>query len=312
MLKLTGKIVATCLALGGLAACDTGVVEFDNALMERAELMAASRTGLTLESLPAPTQPLDVAVYAFPDLTGANENQEDYAELSRAVTQGGADLLTDVLRDVGGGSWFTVVERARDENLLREREIIERTQTAFTGRSSLPPLRFAGTLIEGSIVGYDSNIITGGSGARYLGIGNFNEYRRDIVTVSLRAVSVSTGRVLTSVTTTKTIYSVLSNAGVFRFAALDEVLELEFGFSRNEPEIFAVREAMELAVFAMLVEGVEEGHWSFANKEFGDKIVAAYKRRYEAVRVGEKGEGSTVDPVGAFGDDEVVPAAEES
>ncbi|EAR51130.1 putative curli production assembly/transport component csgg precursor [Oceanicola granulosus HTCC2516] len=248
--------------------------------------MSATSTGLTVERLPPPVQPLDIAVYAFPDLTGQNEPNENYSELSRAVTQGGADILTDVLAKAGNGQWFNVVERARVDNLLRERTIIEQTQTAFTGGVSLPPLRFAGTLIEGSIVGYDTNTVTGGAGARYLGIGSFNEYRKDVVTVALRAVSVSTGRVLTSVTTTKTVYSVRVQGGAFRFVAIDEILEFELGYSRNEPEIFATREAMELAVLAMIVEGAEDGQWAFADAAAGSAVIQNFRRRYELARLG--------------------------
>lgn len=280
------RIVAGVGLVVALAGCEGLVEERIKFPTDRAEVMTATSTGLALQFLPPPEQPIDLGVYVFPDLTGQNEPEEDFAELSRAVTQGGADLLTDVLATAGGGSWFNIVERARVDNLLRERSIIEQTQAAFTGGVSLPPLRFAGTLVEGSIVGYDTNLITGGTGARYLGVGVFTEYRRDIVTIALRAVSVSTGRVLTSVTTTKTIYSVRTQGDVFRFVAVDEILEVESGYSRNEPEIFAVREAMELAVLAMIVEGAVEGHWSFADHAAGARVIENYRRRYELARLG--------------------------
>lgn len=282
------------LASTGLAACDR-IIPAGDITTEPAELMPLTETGLKLENLAAPARALDVAVYAFPDLTGANEHEDDYAELSRAVTQGGAHLLVDVLRSAGDGKWFDVSERTRVDNLLREREIIERTQMAFNGRTSLPALRFAGTLIEGAIIGYDSNEITGGAGANYLGIGGFTEYREDVVTVSLRAVSVSTGRVLTSVTTTKTVYSVLVSGGLYQFVALDEILQVEAGVSRNEPEIFAVREAMELGVLAMIVEGAENGQWKFKNQAEGQRIIDEYRERYDGVRKGLKPQGGGKD-----------------
>jgi curli production assembly/transport component CsgG len=250
-----------------------------------AELIPMTSTGLTIENLPPPNRPIDVAVYAFPDLTGSNESDENFASLSRAVTQGGAHLLVDVLSDVGQGKWFEVSERTGVDNLLREREIIERTQAAYQGGTNIPPLRFAGTLIEGAIIGYDSNEVTGGAGASFLGVGSSVEHRQDIVTVSMRAVSVSSGRVLAATTTTKTIYSVLLRNGFFQFVATDEFLEIESGYSRNEPEIFAVREAMELAVLSLIVEGAEKGEWSFSNAVEGQVVVdkfKSYKReRYE-------------------------------
>ena len=58
------------------------------------------------------------------------------------------------------------------------------------------------------------------------------------------------------------------------------------GFSRNEPEIFAVREAMELAVFAMIIEGAEDGQWAFASDTAGKLIVDEYRKRYELARLG--------------------------
>jgi curli production assembly/transport component CsgG len=275
------KIFAACAALAG---CDSlpPVIDF---MTEPAELAPMTTTGLTVENLPPPTRALDVAVYAFPDLSGSNEPNEDFASLSRAVTQGGAHLLVDVLTDVGNGKWFEVSERTGIDNLLREREIIERTQIAYQGGSSIPALRFAGTLIEGAIIGYDSNEVTGGAGASFLGIGSSVEHRQDIVTVSMRAVSVSSGRVLAATTTTKTIYSTLLRNGLFQFVATDQFLEVESGYSRNEPEIFAVREAMELAVYSLIVEGAVAGEWAFANPQQGQEVVNAFqafeRERYE-------------------------------
>lgn len=269
------KLGTLLTAMSAASAC-ANLNPVSDIMAQPAELMPLTHTGLTLENLPAPSRPIDVAVYAFPDLTGANEPEDDYSELSRAVTQGGAHLLVDVLKSTGQGQWFEVAERTGVANLLREREIIERTQMAFNGNSNLPALRFAGTLIEGAIIGYDSNEVTGGVGARYLGVGANSEYREDIVTVSLRAVSVSSGRVLTAVTTTKTVYSVALNTGVFQFVAVDELLEYEAGYSRNEPEIFAVREAMELAVMSMIVEGAETNQWSFADPVAGQQVIDQY------------------------------------
>ena len=54
-------------------------------------------------------------------------------------------------------------------------------------------------IIKGAITGYDSNETTGGLGARLLAIGGDAQYRRDIVTVSLRAVDVRNGEVKASV-----------------------------------------------------------------------------------------------------------------
>src|SRR3546814_6501200 len=76
---------------------------------------------------------------------------------------------------------------------------------------------FAGVILEGGIVGFDTNTLTGGAGAAFLGIGGRTEYRQDTVTVYIRAVSVRTGEVLTTVTASKTIASYALGASAFKF-----------------------------------------------------------------------------------------------
>lgn len=280
--------VGAFLALGLTVAACTTTGSARDPISSPPSLTPVTKTGLTLEALPAPARPIDVAVYNIPDLTGANQQGSDFAEFSRAVTQGAAHILVDVLTKAGGGTWFEVAERTGIDNLLRERQIIETTQRAFQGKAAqgLPALRFAGVLIEGAIVGYDSDETTGGAGGRFLGIGGNVEHRRDVVTVALRAVSVSTGRVLTSVTTTKTIYSILVRGGTFRFVSVDELLEIEAGFSKNEPEQIATREALELAVISLIIEGAKSGQWTFADTAAGKAIINEYDQRFKAARLG--------------------------
>ena len=97
-------------------------------------MVPATKTGLVLDNLPPPKQALDVSVYNFPDLTGQNKSNDNFAEFSRAVTQGGSSILTDVLTKAGGGHWFNVVERADLQPLLQERQIIQNTRTALLGK----------------------------------------------------------------------------------------------------------------------------------------------------------------------------------
>ena len=121
---------------------------------------------------------------------------------------------------------------------------------------------FAGILLEGGIVGYDSNIETGGDGARWMGIGGVTQFRRDSVTVSLRAISTLTGEVLLNVQTHKSILSVAMGVDVFRFLELDtKLLELETGISYNESTTWAVRAAIEAAVLALVEQGDIRGYW---------------------------------------------------
>ncbi len=90
--------------------------------------------------------------------------------------------------------WFVPIERENLSNLLNERNIIRKTRQVYRKTSNpdepqLPPLLYAGIILEGGIVSYDTNIITGGVGARYFGIGSSTQYRQDRITVYLRAVS---------------------------------------------------------------------------------------------------------------------------
>ena len=175
----------------------------------KARLIQQTKTTATLASLPPPSQPIDVAVYDFPDLTGQAKPNPSFAEYSRAVTQGGAAMLVDVLTTAGAGSWFRVVERTGLKDLVQERTLIENTRKAYAGSGGKPlsPVRFAGIILEGGIIGYNSDYVTGGAGARYFGIGGDVQYRADLVTVNMRAVSVDTGEVLASTTVSKQVYS---------------------------------------------------------------------------------------------------------
>ncbi|MEA1832544.1 CsgG/HfaB family protein [Methylobacterium durans] len=269
-------------ALGGCVAI-TGSLE--DPATQPARLVPDTKTGVILDKLPPPAQALDVAVYSFPDLTGQNKPNDNFAEFSRATTQGGAAILTDVLVKAGGGRWFNVVERNELASLLQERQIIQNTRTAVEGEKAtgLPPLRFAGVALQGGIIGYDSNESTGGIGANYLGIGGNTQYRQDVVTVALRAVSIQTGRVLASVTTTKTIYSVLVNGTAFKFAAVDQLLQAEAGFTKNSPTTLAVREGIQLAVYSLIFEGVKNKLWKFKNAVAGEAFLQTLEEQRRAV-----------------------------
>jgi curli production assembly/transport component CsgG len=241
-----------------------------------------TRSQETLRSLPAPTTPVPVAVYGFQDKTGQFKPTEAGQTLSRAVTQGGDSVLIKALLDAGDGAWFTIVERTSLNNLLKERQIIAEMRQRYLGETvvnaqALPPLLFAGVLLEGGIIGFDTNTLTGGMGARYLGIGGYKEYRQNVVTVYLRAVSVKTGEVLATVTTEKTIASIGVSGNAFRFVAFDDILEADIGFTSNEPNLLALRQAIELAVYSLVIEGAKNGLWSFADEVAEAALVESYE-----------------------------------
>lgn len=278
------NIIKGLVGLGVLLVV-SGCVSSQMMPSEPAGFIQETKTSSLLEKLPAAARPIDIAVYEFPDLTGQYKPNDNFAEYSRAVTQGADAIMVDVLEKAGEGRWFNVMERRGLPNLLRERQIIQSTRQQFNGASAtpLPPLTFAGVIVEGGIVAYETNLTTGGAGARYLGIGANTEYRSDLVTVNMRLVSVKTGRVLSSVTTTKKIYSFLVQGSVFRYVAVDELFELEAGYTRNDPPQLAVREAIELAVYTTIIEGAEKETWSFADAGEGRQAIRTYRERIQTL-----------------------------
>lgn len=242
-----------------------------------------------LREMPPPDEPLTVAVYRYEDQTGQFEFSDRVQTLSRAVTQGASAILIKALQDASNGQWFRVVERENLENVLRERQIIRETRAIYQPdqNGALPPLIFAGMLIEGGIIGFDTNTATGGFGARILGIGGSAEYRIDTVNVYLRVISTSTGEILLSVNVSKTIFSVGVGADVFRFVSSDEILEIEAGVTQNEPEFLATKQAIEKGVIALILEGVDRRLFSFAEDTPESRaLIEAYRREQrEAVTV---------------------------
>lgn len=239
------------------------------------------------ELAPAPLQqkfknipPLDgpkitIAVYNFTDKTGQRKPNDKFSSLSSAVTQGAESWVIQALQEVGDGTWFQVVERVGLDNLVKERQLIRSTREQYEGDEAqvLKPLLFAGLLIEGAVVGYDSNVVSGGSGARYLGIGATTQYRVDTVTISMRIVSVSTGEVLLSVTTQKDIASHATGVDVFKFLDLGtKALEIESGMAINEPVNYAVRAAVEQSIVEIVEQGERRGLWQYQTPDTQERV----------------------------------------
>ena len=214
-------------------------------------------------SAPA-TGKLVAAVYGFTDKTGQRKPSDKMANISTAVTQGAEVWLIKALQEVGGGKWFQVVERVGLDNLTKERQIIRQARQSVGDERQLKPMMFAGVIIEGGIIGYDSNVLTGGAGARYLGVGPSTQYRKDVVTVTMRMTSTQTGEVLLSVSTTKTIISTGSSMTFFRFFDMGTTsVEVEAGHTINEPVNYAVRVAIEQAVVELIKAGEKRKLWKF-------------------------------------------------
>ncbi|RFB06343.1 CsgG/HfaB family protein [Parvularcula marina] len=293
MRKIFGSFGSKAL-LGGIGAllvtgCTT--VPAEHPLVSTQPVMAKqTQTQEALRALGSPAAKVPIAVYGFEDKTGQFRPSETGQTLSRAVTQGADAVLIKALQDTGNRKWFTVIERGGLNNLLKERQIISEMRQRYLGETSvnaqaLPPLLFAGVILEGGIIGYDSNTMTGGAAARYLGIGGQTEYRQNVVSVYLRAVSVKTGEVLVSVTTEKTIASVGVGGNAFRFVSFDELLEADFGFTSNEPGLYALRQAIEKAVYAMVMEGADVGLWAFDDNARGAQLISEYISERDAIYV---------------------------
>lgn len=223
-----------------------------------------SKASKSLKELPPPEDKIVAAVYRFRDQTGQYKPSEQVASWSTAVTQGSTSILIKAMEKSG---WFIPIEREGLSNLLNERKIIHSTRANNNDNTSLHPLLFAGVILEGGIIGYDTNIITSGAGVRYFGAGVSGQFRKDQVTIYLRAVSTKTGRILKTVHTTKSIISQQLNGGLFRFIDTNRLLEAEIGFTYNEPPVMAVTEAIDEAVKRLIIEGVDEGLWAPLSKE---------------------------------------------
>tara|TARA_R110002124_G_scaffold287089_1_gene470228 strand:+ start:2937 stop:4349 length:1413 start_codon:yes stop_codon:yes gene_type:complete len=249
-----------------------------------------SRTGefsastKTLLDLPAAADPVEVAVYNFSDQTGQYKAVENGSTFSTAVSQGATTILIKALEDSG---WFIPIERENLANLSQERQIIRNTKLDYIknlnpNEPPLPPLLYAGLLLEGGIISYDTNIVTGGVGARYFGIGGSAKYRQDRITVYLRAVSTNNGEILKTVYVSKTILSQALDASFFRFVKFQRLLEAETGITQNEPVQLAVKDAIEKAVHDLIVEGIKDQFWGTrAGKEMDNKLVADYLKEKE-------------------------------
>lgn len=217
--------------------------------------------------VPAPEgAPITVAVYGFKDLTGQRKPSTTLSSFSSAVTQGADAYLIKSLMDVGNRQWFTVVERVGLDNLLKERQMIRQTREIYDGDKAkmLPPMTLAGVIIEGGIIDYNSHTLTGGTGARWLGIGPYTQYTQDLVVINLRLVSVQTGEILTTVTVEKDILSTADGVTALRFFnQATKAFEFDSSQTYNEPGNYALRSAIETAVVELIQKGERQGLWKF-------------------------------------------------
>jgi curli production assembly/transport component CsgG len=262
------------LASAALAGC--GTARTSTPAEAQARLAPATTVTRDLTRLPEAKGKIAVAVYGFRDQTGQYKPAPD-SSFSTAVTQGAASMLVKALQDSG---WFIPVERENLQDLLTERKIVRALETPQDKTATalqIPQLLPASVIVEGGITAYESNVRTGGVGANFLGIGVSSQYRVDQVTVNLRSVDIRTGRILTTVSTTKSIYSYEIRPSVFKFVNFKDLAQFESGLTRNEPSQLCVREAIEAAVVFLVVQGLNQHHWELKDeKDWANPLIRAY------------------------------------
>ena len=258
-----------------LGACTSALHPLET---ERVKPGINSKVHKSLKEMPEPQSKVVAAVYRFRDQTGQYKSIQTGVSWSTAVTQGATSILIKSMEDSG---WFTPIEREGVSNLLNERQIIQKTRQQNNQSGKLPPLLFAGVLLEGGIIGYDTNVITGGGGVRLLGTGGSGQYRKDQVTIYLRAVSTKTGRILETVHTTKSIISQELQSGAFRYVDTNRLLEAEAGFTYNEPPVMAVTEAIDEAIKMLIINGENDGVWAARDTAAFNEYEKQYKARKE-------------------------------
>ena len=259
------KLSIITLALLALAGCSTvrplGKVEVSD------QPTVATIQAKEFDQVPAPAgAPISVAVYSFKDLTGQRKPSQTLSLFSTAVTQGAEAYLIKSLQEIGNRQWFTVVERANLDDLLKERQMIKQTREIYEGANAkpLPPMTMAGVIIEGGIIDYNSNVLTGGSGVAVFGIGPYTQYTQDQVVISLRLVSVQTGEILTTVTVQKNLLSTQDGITAMKFFNQNtDTFEFDSSQSFNEPGNYALRSAIEQGIVELIKKGEKQGLWRY-------------------------------------------------
>lgn len=251
-------------ALSGLIGVASGCANYFHQPTKARRARLGEDTPITsdLRRLPATKEKVVAAVYKFRDLTGQYKQSELGSTFSTAVTQGTTNILLKALEESG---WFVPIERENVSNLLNERKIVRSSVAQFKEGENLPPLLFAGIILEGGVVSYDANIMTGGGGVRYFGAGSSTKYRQDRVTVYLRAVATKSGKILKTIYTSKTLLSQTIDASLFRYVTFKRLLEAETGITTTEPGQMVVTEAIEKAVYGLIIEGAKDGLWAAAD-----------------------------------------------
>ncbi len=267
-MKMADKPVLLCLLVLLLSSCASKDLlkggGIPNIVIKSSSILELQSE--ELNQLPSALRKPVIAIYpnSFKDHTGARRSNGQFALFSTAITQAPEAFLIRALKHAADGKFFQVAERVGLDSLTKERQLIRSTRETFEEDSSVKPLLLAGLLIQGGVIVYDSNVKSGGAGARLLGVGSSKQYREDLITISLRLVSVSTGEVLIEVLVSKTVTSAGISQDIFRF--LDEgqrLVEVEGGVAENESTSIALQQAIEEGVLQIIKIGITRGYWEY-------------------------------------------------
>jgi curli production assembly/transport component CsgG len=237
-----------------------------------------------LSILPKPAQKIPVSVWKILDETGQfRRSAGGGTELSHAVTQGAHHMLIKALNDSG---WFTVVEREGWPNLIQEIRIKEELRKRGVTRvpEDFKLLEVPKYMFSGAITEFDDHPVSLGGGFGLRGGSASARAMTSSVAIDLRMTDVDTGVIQEAVSIFKRVIAHQTNFGIFRFIRINWLLELEFGYTLNEPTDLAVREALEKGVVHLIVRGVREGLPEFKPAKAEDmKFFTEYKLETEAM-----------------------------
>ena len=193
--------------------------------------------------------------------------------LPRPITAGSVDNA--ILRADGTGG-----SALQNSGLVVDDTII--SFTSITGVASTDIITATGSAFaNGQPIRFTS--LTGGTGARWLGIGTQTAYTQDVVVISLRLVSVQTGEVLTTVTVEKNLLSTADGVTALKFFnQATKAFEFDSSQTFNEPGNYALRSAIETAVIELIKKGERNGLWQF--KEKSNELVQTQTKTKDAAK----------------------------
>src|SRR3546814_17499326 len=95
------------------------------------------------------------------------------------------------------------------------------------------------------------------------------------------------------------IASIGLSADAFRYVAFKELLEVEAGIATNEPDALALQQAIEAAVYGLVIEGASRDLWCLSTQpDYSENLLRQYFARRDnmdaaAVELARRVDGST-------------------